>query len=155
LGEAAEACRWSAFALSLSKGFGETILARIESEDWRRERDSNPNSAFLSVVDGARLLALRVRASGSYRRRVVHGSHLHSSGFSPGRGDMLETAAGLPFSAWNRPHDAQSFRPSACSQASTWPKASCCHCSGLRSPILRDAPFEGMLFGFVRSPTRT
>ena len=30
-----------------SRRFGETILARIGSEDWRRERDSNPNNAFL------------------------------------------------------------------------------------------------------------
>ena len=60
------------------------------------------------MVDGARLLALRVRVPGSYRHRVVHSSPRQSSGFFPRRGDILETTVRLPrsfcSSDWPRRH---------------------------------------------------
>jgi len=73
------------------------------------------------VVDGARLLALRVRVSGTYRRRFVHGSPRPSSGFFPGRGEMLETVV-------RRQHSASRVLPAvcACSCASRSPLAVQC-----------------------------
>jgi hypothetical protein len=75
------------------------------------------------MVDGARLLALRVRVSGSYRRRLVRGSPRQSSGFSPGRGDILETAVRLPvpfFSEWPR-RRRQAWRPRRSALVATGP----------------------------------